>query len=108
MLSRVSADGHTGILKEFYTRMKRSLVFAVILASGFVLTAAAQTPAAPSAPAAAAPAGPPKIAVVAFQVAVGQTNEFQRDFADLQKKYDPKRQQRPDPPRSPSLPFRWP
>jgi outer membrane protein len=31
--------------------------------------------------------------VVAFQVAVGQTNEFQRNFADLQKKYDPKRQQ---------------
>src|SRR6266567_1633590 len=87
------ADDHTGISKEFYTRMKRSLVFAVILASGFALTAAAQTPAAPSAPAAAAPAGPPKIAVVAFQVAVGQTNEFQRNFADLQKKFDPKRQQ---------------
>ena len=65
------------------------------MASGFVLTAAAQTPAAPApaGTAAAAPAGPPKIAVVAFQVAVGQTNEFQRDFADLQKKYDPKRQQ---------------
>jgi len=34
-----------------------------------------------------------KVAVIAFQAAVGQTNEFQRDFADLQKKYDPKRQQ---------------
>jgi outer membrane protein len=69
-----------------------------MMASGLALGAAAQTPAAPaaSAPAAtaaAAPAGPPKIAVVAFQVAVGQTNEFQRNFADLQKKYDPKRQQ---------------
>ncbi len=69
------------------------------MASGLVLGAAAQTPAAePSAAAttttpAAAPAGPPKIAVIAFQVAVGQTNEFQRNFADLQKKYDPKRQQ---------------
>jgi outer membrane protein len=78
--------------------MKSSLAFTVILASGFALTAAAQTPAAPSVsaasvPTAAAPAGPPKIAVVAFQVAVGQTNEFQRNFADLQKKYDPKRQQ---------------
>ncbi len=41
----------------------------------------------------AAPAGPAKIAVVAFQVAVAQTNEGQRNFADLQKKYDPKRQQ---------------
>jgi outer membrane protein len=42
---------------------------------------------------AAAPAGPAKIAVIAFQVAVAQTNEGQRNFADLQKKYDPKRQQ---------------
>jgi outer membrane protein len=71
-----------------------------LLASGIALGAAAQTPAesAAAAPAntpaaAAAPAGPPKIAVIAFQVAVGQTNEFQRNFADLQKKYDPKRQQ---------------
>jgi outer membrane protein len=80
--------------------MKQSLAFAVLLASGVVLGAAAQTPAesaaaapanTPAAPA-AAPATP-KIAVIAFQVAVGQTNEFQRNFADLQKKYDPKRQQ---------------
>jgi outer membrane protein len=68
------------------------------MASGIALGAAAQTPAAPAPvnPAAstpATPAGPPKIAVIAFQVAVGQTNEFQRNFADLQKKYDPKRQQ---------------
>lgn len=69
--------------------MKRSLVLAVTLASGFVLSAAAQTTAAP----AAAPAGPAKIAVIAFQAAVGQTNEFQRNFADLQKKYEPKREQ---------------
>ena len=71
------------------------------MASGVVLGAAAQTPA--ESAAAAAPANTPantaaavttpKIAVVAFQVAVSQTNEFQRDFADLQKKYDPKRQQ---------------
>jgi outer membrane protein len=70
----------------------------VIMASGLALSAAAQVPSA-SAPASAAaaapsvPAGPPKIAVIAFQVAVAQTNEGQRDFADLQKKYDPKRQQ---------------
>jgi len=59
-----------------------------MLASGIVLSAAAQTPSAP-----AAPAGPTKIAVIAFQTAVGQTNEFQRNFADLQKKYEPKRTQ---------------
>ncbi len=40
-----------------------------------------------------APPGPLRIAVVSFQDVVTQTNEFQRNFADLQKKYDPKRQQ---------------
>jgi outer membrane protein len=67
--------------------MKRLLAIIAILASGFVLSAAAQTPVT------AAPAGPAKIAVIAFQVAVAQTNEGQRNFSDLQKKYDPKRQQ---------------
>jgi outer membrane protein len=72
--------------------MKRSLALVLTLASGLTLSAAAQTPAAPaaSAPPAAAPAGPAKIAVIAFQQAVAQTNEGQRDFADLQKKYAPK------------------
>jgi outer membrane protein len=31
--------------------------------------------------------------VIEFQAAVAQTNEAQRDFADLQKKFEPKRQQ---------------
>lgn len=59
----------------------------------------AQTPAAPGIPAAGAEApapakvGPAKIGVIAFQVAVSQTNEFQRNFLDIQKKYQPKRQQ---------------
>ena len=71
--------------------MKRSFVLATLLASGFALGAVAQTPAA-AAPAqpAAEPAGPAKIAVIAFQAAVAQTNEGQRNFADLQKKYQPK------------------
>jgi outer membrane protein len=82
--------------------MKRLSVVFVSLTLGFALTAAAQTPAAqkPATPRPAvhesaepASAGPAKVAVIAFQAAVGQTNEFQRDFADLQKKYDPKRQQ---------------
>jgi outer membrane protein len=66
--------------------MKRSLALIATLASGFVLSAAAQTL---PASAASAPAGPAKIAVIAFQVAVAQTNEGQRNFADLQKKYAP-------------------
>jgi outer membrane protein len=61
------------------------------------LTALAQTAPATPRPAAthesAAPAGATKVAVIEFQAAVAQTNEFQRDFADLQKKYDPKRQE---------------
>ena len=69
--------------------MKRSIALAVTLASGFVLSAAAQTLPVPT----AAPAGPVKIAVIAFQVAVAQTNEGQRNFADLQKKYEPKETQ---------------
>jgi outer membrane protein len=68
--------------------MKSSLALVITLASGLVLSAAAQTSSAP-----AATAGPAKIAVLAFQVAVAQTNEGQRNFADLQKKYDPRRQQ---------------
>jgi len=78
--------------------MKRSLVLATLLASGFALglaqlmPAIAQTkPAAAAAPTPpAAPAGPSKIAVIAFQAAVAQTNEGQRNFADLQKKYQPR------------------
>ena len=68
--------------------MKRNFALVLALASGFALSAAAQTT-----PAASAPAGPAKVAVIAFQASVGQTNEFQRDFADLQKKYEPKRTQ---------------
>jgi outer membrane protein len=71
--------------------MKRSLALIVTLASGFVLSAAAQTLPAPTA--AAAPAGPAKIAVIAFQAAVQQTNEFQRNLADLEKKYAPRQAQ---------------
>lgn len=68
--------------------MKRSLALIVTLVSGFVLNAAAQSL---PASAASAPVGPAKIAVIAFQAAVAQTNEGQRNFADLQKKYEPKR-----------------
>jgi outer membrane protein len=70
--------------------MKRSLAIVVLLASGLVLSAAAQTLPMPAAPAAAPVAVPAKIAVIAFQMAVAQTNEGQRDFADLEKKYAPK------------------
>ena len=81
--------------------MKQTYALAVLLASGLALNAAAQTPAAPP-PSAPSPAGAPvaavapvtaKVAIIAFQVAVAQTNEGQRDFSDLQKKFEPKRAQ---------------
>ena len=75
--------------------MKRVHLALISLALGSALTAQAQTPAAqhPAAPATHEAAGPAKVAVVEFQAAVGQTNEFQRDFGDLQKKYEPNRQE---------------
>ena len=84
--------------------MKRLLVLLALLAAGSSLAVWAQTPAAPV-PAAPVPAGaaataaataavgPSNIAVVSFQAAVSQTNEFQRAYVDLEKKWTPKRQQ---------------
>src|SRR5580704_6832722 len=80
-----------GTLKESTIQMKRSTALVLALATGLALSAAAQTLPVPAT--AAAPAGPAKVAVIALQAAVGQTNEFQRNFADLQKKYEPKRTQ---------------
>jgi outer membrane protein len=100
----VLAEGEFGWAptKEFQENvMKRSIWFPVIMLTVFAAGAAAQMPSAPM-PSAPAPAGkseesvpssvgPAKIAVIAFQVAVTQTNEFQRAFADVQKKFLPKR-----------------
>jgi outer membrane protein len=69
--------------------MKRTFATVAALASCLALNATAQTPAT----GAASPAGPAKIAIIGFQEAVAQTNDFQRRFADLQKKYEPKREQ---------------
>jgi outer membrane protein len=72
--------------------MKRSLLIAFTLISGLGLSGAAQTSPGPAA-AAAAPAGPVKIAVISFQAAVAKTNEGQRNYADLEKKYAPREAQ---------------
>lgn len=80
--------------------MKHVPLAVTVFALGSALTVNAQAPLAQR-PAAAAhessePAtasGPAKVAVILFQAAVSQTNEFQRDYADLQKKFDPRRQQ---------------
>jgi outer membrane protein len=83
--------------------MKRSLSLVCMLASTLGVSALAQAsapsqtvaepPSAPGAPVSAAPAGPTKIAVIQFEAVVGQTNEGQRAFAELNTKYQPKQQQ---------------
>jgi outer membrane protein len=86
--------------------MKRSLTFVCILASGVGATALAQASSAaapasmPSAPlpASATPATTvapvaAKIAIIQFQQAVAATNEGQRGFAELRKKFEPKQTQ---------------
>ena len=76
--------------------MNRTLVFATALAAGLATTnLIAQAPAAAAAPAAAvAPqAIPAKVAIVAFEQAVVATNEGQRSVAEVQKKYEPKKNQ---------------
>ncbi len=74
--------------KEFPNRMKRVAAISAVLALGVSLSAAAQTTAASGTATAA-----PKVAVIAFQAAVTSTNEFQRDFGDLEKKFQPQRTQ---------------
>jgi outer membrane protein len=84
--------------KEFLNSMKRSLSLVCLLASGMGVAAVAQAaaPAQPASdPAPSAPiaiTGATKIAVIQFQGAVAATNEFQRDYADLRKKYEPQEQ----------------
>lgn len=70
--------------RSFKIRMKRVPVLVALLASGLALSAAAQTPASAAAP---------KVAVIEFQAAVTSTNEFQREFGDVQKKFEPQRTQ---------------
>ncbi len=70
-------------------------MFFFLVALGWALGVQAQTTAAQkpaSAPAASSAEGQ-KVAVIAFQAAVAQTNEFQRNYADLVKKYEPRQQQ---------------
>jgi outer membrane protein len=75
--------------------MKRLPLLALLLPLAWTLAADGQAPAGTAAPKPAAPAAPStaKVAVIEFQAAVAATNEFQRDLADLQKKYEPKKNQ---------------
>ncbi|HWR35840.1 MAG TPA: OmpH family outer membrane protein [Clostridia bacterium] len=63
--------------------------FIPVLALVLSISAVAQTGTA--APAAAPVAGPAKVGIINVQAAIVSTNEGQRDFQGLQKKFDPKR-----------------
>lgn len=72
--------------------MKRSLSLVCVLITSFGMTAMAQTShSVPNAPGMGG--SHEKIAVVMFQAAVARTNEGQRDFANLEKKFAPKNEQ---------------
>jgi outer membrane protein len=73
--------------------MKIYLALTAALLSSFAVRVPAQSGALPPAGDVPAQEAPAKIAVIAFQAAVTQTNEFQRNFADLQKKFEPKREE---------------
>jgi outer membrane protein len=66
--------------------MKRLLTIAVLTATGMVPLAQAQPPAATAAD------PPTKVAVIAFQAAVAKTNEGQKSFAQLEKKFRPQQE----------------
>jgi outer membrane protein len=73
--------------------MLGSLPLVCLLASGLGASVFAQAAAGGAPPPTSAVAGISKIAVINFQAAVAQTNEGQRNFGELQKKFDPKRAQ---------------
>lgn len=78
--------------KEFVKSMKRSLFLVCLLASGMGAAGFAQAGTVNPDPAPVPVTGATKIAIINFQQAVGATNEFQRDYADLLKKYQPREQ----------------
>jgi len=87
-------DRYAGTPKEYLNRMKRLPLFALFFTLATGLSAVSQTTAVP--PAQKSSGGPAvgeaRVAVIAFQAAIGKTNEFQRDLADLQKKFEPRRE----------------
>lgn len=88
-------------LKEFKIRMNRKLAclfatlsFALSLNLSAQAAPAASSAAAPASTAATAPAttaGGAKVGIIDVQQVIVATNEGQRDFEQLQKKFDPKR-----------------
>ncbi len=73
-----------------FVRMIPAMALAVILSVPAVAQSAAPAAAAPAPTASAAPAAT-KVGIINIQAAIVSSNEGQRDFETLQKKFDPKR-----------------
>ena len=71
--------------------ISRSFPISCLLVAGLSLSAVAQ-PAAAATPA-VTPTGTTKVAVINFEAAVFQTNEGKKSIADIQQKFEPKREQ---------------
>ena len=84
-------------MNRLYSRSLSLVCLLGLGATAFAQTASSAVPNAPSAggaaAAASAPVGPAKIAIIMFQPVVAQTNEGQRNFAEIRKKYEPKQAQ---------------
>jgi outer membrane protein len=65
--------------------------FVPVVVAVLSIATLAQTGSAPTASPAAAPANPTRIGIVNIQAAIIGSNEGQRDFESLRKKFDPKR-----------------
>lgn len=73
--------------RSFEIKMKRLLSIAALAAVGMIPLAQGQSPTAASSGTST------KVAVIAFQAAVAKTNEGQKSFAELEKKYQPRQEQ---------------
>ena len=79
-----------------FARLNRTALLVTVAALTLVLGLPALAQSAATAPAAAAPAvvsAAGRVGIVNIQQAIVTSNEGQRDFAELQKKFDPKRQE---------------
>ena len=76
-----------------FARFNRTALLVAVAALTLVLALPALAQSAAAAPAAPAASATGKVGIVNIQQAIVTSNEGQRDFGELQKKFDPKRQE---------------
>ena len=86
-------QGYTQVLDESQDQQQAPLVLYRADTADITKTIVDAYNAGSGAPSSPGPAGASKIAAIQFQTAVAQTNECQRELADLQKKFEPQKNQ---------------